>query len=77
MGYKWKPNASQRAAFRERMQDPEEKQAYEERKRLKNSYEGFKNKEFIPTLNQYNVANEMLGKDISNEQKNKTSADGL
>ena len=32
MGYRWKPSASQRKAFAEKMQDPEEKAAYYERK---------------------------------------------
>jgi hypothetical protein len=30
---KWKPNASQRAEFKSRMQDPDEQAAYEQRKR--------------------------------------------
>ena len=32
MSYKWKPSASQRRAFAERMKDPAEQAAYEERK---------------------------------------------
>ena len=51
--YKWRPNASQRKAFAEKMKDPEEKAAYEERKRFKHSYEGFKDRDFIPTKEQY------------------------
>lgn len=35
MAYKWKPNASQRKAFAEKMQDPEEARAYEARKEEK------------------------------------------
>lgn len=51
--YKWKPNASQRHAFAEKMKDPDEQAAYTERKRLKHSYEGFKDKNFIPTKEQH------------------------
>lgn len=32
MAYRWKPSASQRRAFAERMKDPNEKAAYEARK---------------------------------------------
>lgn len=32
MAYKWKPSKSQRKAFATKMQDPEEKKAYEDRK---------------------------------------------
>lgn len=53
MAYRWRPNASQRRAFAERMQDPEEKAAYEERKRKRNSYEGFKDREFVATREQH------------------------
>lgn len=35
MGYRWKPSKSQRREFAIRMQDPEEKAAYEERKKQK------------------------------------------
>lgn len=33
--YKWKPSASQRKAFAQKMQDPEERSAYEKRKKDK------------------------------------------
>jgi hypothetical protein len=33
MSYKWKPSASQRRAFAEKMKDPAERTAYETRKR--------------------------------------------
>ena len=39
MGYKWKPNASQRREFAERMKDPEEQEAYDTRKREKAMYD--------------------------------------
>ena len=35
MGYKWKPSASQRKAFAIRMQNPDERAAYEARKQAK------------------------------------------
>ena len=35
MGYKWKPSKSQRRAFAERMSDPAEAAAYEQRKEEK------------------------------------------
>ena len=44
MGYKWKPNASQRREFAERMRDPEEKSAYETKKAEKQLYENWKDK---------------------------------
>ena len=51
--YKWKPNASQRKEFAERMQDPEEKAAYENRKRDKKLYDNWKDKDFVPTKEQH------------------------
>ena len=51
--YKWKPNASQRREFAEKMQDPEEKAAYEQRKRDKKLYDNWKDKDFIPTKEQH------------------------
>ena len=60
-GYKWKPSASQRKAFAQRMSDPEERIAYEKRKEEKlikkrsgsrfdyNTAGG----KYIPTKNQY------------------------
>ena len=41
--YKWKPNASQRREFAEKMQDPEEKAAYEQRKIDKKLYDSQNN----------------------------------
>ena len=58
--YKWKPNATQRQEFAERMKDDNERESYLERKRLKHSYEGFKDKSFIPTEAQYNEATRLL-----------------
>lgn len=72
--YKWKPNASQRKEFAQRMKDPEEQAIYLERKHAKNSYNpndsrSFANRCFIPTQFQYEVAVNMLGKDLTDEQK--------
>ena len=53
MGYKWKPNASQRREFAERMKDPDEREAYETRKREKAMYDNWKDKDFVPTREQY------------------------
>ena|SRR3972149_3238947 len=53
MKYKWKPNAGQKAAFKERMQDPKEQEAYEKRKEEKRSYDYWKDKDFIPTQEQF------------------------
>ena len=52
MGYKWKPNATQRREFAERMKDPDERDAYETRKREKAMYENWKDKDFVPTKEQ-------------------------
>ena len=35
MAYKWRPSASQKRAFAQRMQDPKEQQAYNQRKEAK------------------------------------------
>jgi len=53
MSYRWKPNASQRRAFAEKMKDPEEQQAYNDRKREKRLYDNWKDKDFVPTKDQY------------------------
>lgn len=66
--YKWKPSASQRRAFAQKMQDPEEKAAYEKRKEDKvvkkragsefDYYSAGGN--YVPTQSQYNfVMNHM------------------
>lgn len=62
MGYRWKPNASQRREFAKRMQDPEEKASYEQRKADKKLYDNWKDKDFVPTKEQYDfvVANRDL-----------------
>ena len=52
MSYKWKPNASQRREFAQRMQNPEEKAAYENKKAEKKLYDNWKDKDFVPTKEQ-------------------------
>ena len=53
MAYKWKPNATQRKEFAERMKNTDEKLAYEKRKADKKMYENWKDKDFTPTKEQY------------------------
>ena len=53
MGYRWKPNASQRREFAERMKDHDEREAYETRKREKAMYDNWKDKDFVPTREQF------------------------
>lgn len=66
--YKWRPSASQRREFARRMQDPEEKAAYEKRKldkankrRAGSRFDyGSAGGNYIPTQSQYNfVMNNM------------------
>ena len=77
MSYKWRPNASQRRAFAERMKDPEERAAYQERKEARaqkrragsqfdyNTAGG----EYAPTEAQYNAAMQMMGEEVTQEQR--------
>lgn len=71
--YKWKPNASQRKEFIEKMKDPKEQAAYSERKYAKihynlNDNRSFANKSFIPTENQYCTAINMLNNKLTPEE---------
>lgn len=66
MAYKWKPSASQKAAFKERMKDDDECRAYKERKRSKGSYAGFKDGNFVPTKMQYEFAITILNNGLEN-----------
>jgi hypothetical protein len=69
MGYRWKPSASQRRAFAERMQDPSEREAYEQRKREKadkrragSQYDYAKaGGNYIPTKIQFDIALRAIG----------------
>lgn len=64
MGYRYKPSASQRKEFAERMKDPEEQKVYEDRKRAKSTYSdnplSFKHKSFVPTQMQNDHSWKML-----------------
>lgn len=70
MAYRWKPSASQRRAFAERMQNPAEKAQYEQRKLDKEQKRRASSKfdynsaggNYIPTQSQYNHAFEFAGK---------------
>lgn len=82
MAYKWKPNASQRKAFAQRMQNPEEKAAYEQSKRDKaekrRSSSQFEYEtaggNYKPTQHQYLTAMKMLKNDnLSMEQSTAAS----
>lgn len=68
MSYKWKPSASARRAFAERMQDPQEQAAYQERKTAKEdkrragssfSYASAGGN-YVPTEHQYGVCWKIL-----------------
>lgn len=73
--YKWKPSASQRREFAEKMNsDPEYAREYLNRKHAKTTYSddprSFKHREFVPTQMQYNEAARFLGtKELTEEQK--------
>ena len=64
MAYKWRPSASQRRAFAERMKDPDEQAAYNERKQAKadkrragSQYDySSAGGNYIPTQSQYDAA---------------------
>jgi len=78
MGYKWRPSKSQRRAFAQRMQNEDERLAYEERKRKReekrreNSTFNYESAggNYIPTEHQYHVANEMMRGDCTPQQIN-------
>lgn len=64
---KWKPSAAQRRAFAQRMQDPEERVAYEQRKeqraaqrKAKSNYDyATAGGSYVPTKQQHDAAMEM------------------
>lgn len=70
MGYKWKPNAAQRRAFALRMQDPAEREAYEQRKAEKRKYGNWSQKSFIPTREQHDFCFRNLELFDSPEEQN-------
>ena len=77
MAYKWKPSASQKRAFAEKMKDDKHAGAYNERKaqkalkRRKTSKYDYNTAggQYIPTTAQNEAAFKMLQKDASQEQK--------
>lgn len=69
MGYKWKPNATQRRAFAEKMKDENERKAYEERKFQKRLYDNWKDKDFIPTKEQNDFCFQNMDK-VNGDQQN-------
>lgn len=77
MAYKWKPSASQRRAFAERMKDPDEQAAYEARKQervdkrragSRFDYESAGGR-YIPTREQYMFCFDNMHLAITDEQK--------
>lgn len=78
MSYKWKPSASQRRAFAEKMQDPIEKEAYEERKRNRDKKRQSTSQfdynkaggNYIPTKEQYDFCYNKMELFITNDEKN-------
>lgn len=79
MTYKWKPSATQKRAFAERMKDPVEQEAYQERKTVKADKRRAGSKfdyssaggSYVPTQLQYEEAFKFLGKEnLTPEQKN-------
>lgn len=76
MAYKWKPSKTQRREFAIKMQDPEEKRAYEERKANKRDKmrEGSKfdystaGGFYVPTQFQYEEALKFKGSKLTDEQ---------
>jgi len=68
MGYKWKPNKSQKAAFKAKMQDPAEQAAYNDKKcvaaearRATSQYDyETAGGRYVPTKQQYNAACQLI-----------------
>lgn len=82
MAYRWKPSASQRRAFAEKMKDPAEQAAYNDRKagkaanrRAGSRYDyNIAGGNYIPTREQYNFAMAaIIEMTLSPEQENACS----
>ena len=56
MAYKWKPSKTARREFAIKMQNDTEREAYLARKKEKSLYENWKDKDFVPTKEQYDFA---------------------
>jgi actin-related protein len=72
---KWKPNASQRKEFAQRMQDPDEKTAFEERKAAKKQkfYDSIHEqgiKSYIPSREQHDFCMFERPDNLTSEQEN-------
>lgn len=72
--YKWKPSASQRRAFAEKMKDPDEQAAYELRKRQRREkdFESSFTKgirSYVPTKEQHDFATFNRPDDMTPEQE--------
>ena len=80
MAYRWKPSASAKRAFAERMKDPNEAAEYEQRKadkaakrRQGSNYDySSAGGQYVPTLHQYDIAIQILtvGDNTTEEQIN-------
>ena len=76
MSYKWKPSASQRRAFAERMKDPSEQAAYDARKAAKAEKRRSSSKfdyntaggSYVPTKEQHDFCMWNWPADLTNEQ---------
>lgn len=78
MGYRWKPSRSQKRDFAQRMQDPEERAAYYQRKEDRKKKNKASSKfdyetaggNYVPTQHQYETSLKMLSDDeLTSEQK--------
>lgn len=77
MAYRWKPSATQKRAFAERMKDPAEQIAYQQRKEDKAAKRRVGSKfdyssaggNYVPTQFQYEQAVKFLGAELTSEQK--------
>ena len=78
MSYKWKPSASQRQAFAEKMKNPDEQQAYQDRKqdkadkRRSGSQFDYSSAggSYVPTQAQYTFCMDNMDLALTDEQEN-------
>jgi len=78
MSYKWRPSAAQRKAFATKMQDADERKAYEERKETKANKRRSSSKfdyktaggNYVPTNFQYSFAIKHLNKEGNSTEQN-------
>jgi len=74
MGYKWRPNKSQRKAFAIKMQDPENREIYESKMAKERTYEYWKDKNFVPTKEQHDFCLEYINLFVTSEEKEAVGA---